>query len=70
MHEYISTNNKPVHIFNFKSPLLYIWWIYVVIFLNRCLFLQVDNLNVATNLENYFFYVMLTHVNAHHFAKN
>ncbi len=26
---------------------------------NRCLFLQVENLNLATNLENYCFYTML-----------
>jgi hypothetical protein len=45
--------------FNFKSPLLYVWCIYVVIPYNRCLFLQVDNLNLATNLKNYCFYAML-----------
>jgi len=45
--------------FNFKNPLLYIWCIYVVILFYRCLFLQVDNLNITTNLENYFFYAML-----------
>jgi hypothetical protein len=46
-------------IFNFKSLLLYIWYIYVAIFFYRCLLFQVENLNVATNLENYNFYVML-----------
>jgi len=45
--------------FNFKSPLLYIWCIYVVIFLNICVFLQVDNLNLSTSLKNYSFYAML-----------
>jgi hypothetical protein len=47
--------------FNFKSPLLYIYLVYICcnFFFNRCLFLQVDNLNLATNLENYCFYAML-----------
>jgi len=44
--------------FNFKSSLLYIWCIYIAIFFYRCLFLQVDNLNLVTNLE-FFFNVML-----------
>jgi hypothetical protein len=46
-------------IFNFKSLLLYIWCIYVVIVLIDVFFLQVENLNLATNLENYYFYAML-----------
>ncbi len=45
--------------FNLKNPLLYIWCVYVVIVLYICLFLQVDNLNLATNLENYCLYAML-----------
>ncbi len=45
--------------FKFKSPLLYIWCIYVAKSFNICLFLQVENLNLVTNLENYCFYVML-----------
>jgi hypothetical protein len=45
--------------FNFKSPLLYVWCIYVAIFKNKCLLLQVENFNLVTNLENYCFYVML-----------
>jgi hypothetical protein len=43
----------------FKSPILYIWCVYVAIVLYICLFLQVDNLNLATNLENYCLYAML-----------
>jgi len=39
----------------FKSPLLYIWCIYVTIFFNKCFFLRVENLNLATNLGNYLF---------------
>jgi hypothetical protein len=46
--------------FNFKSPLLYIWCIYVTIFLYKfLLLLQVENLNLTTILENYFFNSML-----------
>ncbi len=59
MHVYRSTNNKLVYFFNFKSPLLYIWYIYVAFFLKRCLFLQVENLNLVKKLENYCFYAML-----------
>jgi hypothetical protein len=59
MHVYRGSNNKLVHVFNFKSPLLYIWCIYVAILFNKCLIIQVDNLNLATNLENYCLYAML-----------
>jgi hypothetical protein len=52
-----TTNHSKI--FNFKSSLLYIWYIYVAIFFYRCLFFQVGNLNLATNLENYCFYAML-----------
>jgi hypothetical protein len=52
------TANRSIF-FNFKSPLIYIWCIYVVIFFNRCLLLQVENLNLATKLENYCFYARL-----------
>jgi len=52
------TTNQSIF-FNFKSPLLYIWCIYVTMFFYRCLILQVENLNLTTNLENYCFYVML-----------
>ncbi len=44
------TRNQSIY-FNFKSPLLYIWCIYVAIFKNRCLLL-----NLTTH---YCFYVML-----------
>ncbi len=50
---------EKVHIFQLKKSITYIWCIYVVIFLNKCLFLQVENLSLATNLENYCFYAML-----------
>ncbi len=50
--------NQPIF-FNFKSSLLYIWCIYVAIYCYKCFFLQVGNLNLATNLENYYFCVML-----------
>jgi hypothetical protein len=46
--------------FNLKSPLLYIWCICVAILFYICFFLQVDNLNLVTILENYYFYAMLT----------
>jgi hypothetical protein len=52
------TTNQSIF-FNFKSPLLYIWCIYVANVFNKCFFLQVGNLNLAANLENYCFYVML-----------
>jgi hypothetical protein len=44
--------------FNFKSPLLYIWCIYVAKKIYGC-FLQVKNLNLKKKLENYCFYAML-----------
>jgi hypothetical protein len=57
---YIETQIRSQSIFfNFKSPLLYIWCIYVAIFFYRCLLLQVENLNLATNFFNYYFYAML-----------
>jgi hypothetical protein len=59
MHVYKGINNKLVHVFNLKSPLLYIWCIYVAIFFNKFFLLQIENLNLATNLENYCFYAML-----------
>ncbi len=42
-----------------KSPILYIWCIYVANFSYRCFFLQVENLSLTTNLEDYCFYAML-----------
>jgi hypothetical protein len=59
MHVYKGINNKPVHIFQLQKSIIYVWCIYVVIFFYRCFFLQVDNLNLATNLENYFLNVIL-----------
>jgi hypothetical protein len=52
------TTNQSIF-FNLKSPLLYVWCIYVIVFLNKCHFLQVENQDLATNLENYYFYAML-----------
>ncbi len=58
MHVYRSTNNKPVHIFQFqKSITIYLMYI-CCNFFYKCL-LQVDNLNLVTNLKNYCFYAML-----------
>ncbi len=60
MHVYRGTNkiaNQSIF-FNFKSPLLYIWCICVAILFCECL-LHVENLNLATNLENYCYYAML-----------
>jgi hypothetical protein len=55
--------------FNFKHPLLYIWCIYVILYMcvGVCLLLQVNNLNLITNLALFLFYGMLI---AWHFAKN
>jgi hypothetical protein len=58
MHVYKGTNSKPVHIFQLQKFII-IWYIYLVIILYRCLFFQVDNLNLITNLKNYYFYAML-----------
>ncbi len=54
------TSNQSIF-FNFKSPLLYIWCIYVAIFFTYVFFLllQVENLNLVTNLESYYFYALL-----------
>jgi hypothetical protein len=53
MHVYRSTNSKPIHIFQFKSPLLYIWCVYVAIFFYRCFLL------LMKNLKSDCFYTML-----------
>jgi hypothetical protein len=45
--------------FNFKSPLLYVWCIYDAIVFYWFFSLQVDNLILIKNLENYYFYAML-----------
>jgi hypothetical protein len=55
MHVYRGTNNKLVHIFQLKKSIT----IYVANVFYKCLLLQVENLNLATNLENSFFYAML-----------
>jgi hypothetical protein len=58
MHVYKGVNNKPIHIFQLqKSIIIYLMYI-CCNFFNRCL-LQVDNLNLVTNLKNYCFYAML-----------
>jgi hypothetical protein len=53
------TNNKLVHIFQLQKSIT-IYLVYICCnFFNMCLLLQVENLNLATNLENYYFYAML-----------
>jgi hypothetical protein len=54
----IWTYENMAHFRPFKSPLLYIWRIYVAFFF-RCLLFQVENLTLTTNLENYYFNAML-----------
>jgi tryptophan-rich sensory protein len=58
MHVYRGTN-KTIHIFQPQKSIT----IYLVSiccnFFYICLFFQVENLNLATNLENYCFYAML-----------
>jgi hypothetical protein len=59
MHVYRSKNNKLVHIFQFqKSITIYLVYIFCNFF-NRCFLFQLDNLNLAKKLENYYFYAML-----------
>jgi hypothetical protein len=58
MHVYRSTNNKLIHIFQLQK-FITIYLVYVCCnFFYKCL-LQVENLNLTTNFENYCFYVML-----------
>jgi hypothetical protein len=58
MHVYRGTNNKLVHIFQLqKSITIYLMYRCYNVFY-RYLF-QVENLYLATNLENYYFHVML-----------
>jgi hypothetical protein len=56
---YRGTNNKPIHIFQLQK-LITIYLVYKCcnLFI-RCIFRQVVNLNLATNLKNYCFYAML-----------
>ncbi len=52
MHLCKNTNNKLVHGFQIQK--------FTIIYLNIYIYLlQVENLNLATNLKNYYFYVML-----------
>jgi hypothetical protein len=58
--------NKSIF-FNFKSPIFYIWCIYVTIFYIHVFFIQVENFNPM----NFFgISINLWHVNAWHFMKN
>ncbi len=59
MHVYRGTNSRSVNISQLqKSNTIYL--VYICCNLkNKCLLLQIDNINLATNLENYYFYVML-----------
>jgi hypothetical protein len=59
MHVYRGINNKLVHIFQLQKSII-IYLVYICYsFLNCFFLLQVNNLNLATNLENYYFYAML-----------
>ncbi len=52
MHVHKSTNSKLVHIFQLQK-LITKYLVYICCnFVYRCLLFQVDNLNLATNLEN------------------
>ncbi len=55
MHVYKGTNSKPIHIFQLQKFII----IYLVYVCCKLFFIQVENLNLATNLENYYFYAML-----------
>jgi hypothetical protein len=58
MHLYKSTNNKPIHIFQLQK-FITIYLVYICCkFFYICL-LQVENLDLTTNLENYYVYGML-----------
>jgi hypothetical protein len=58
MHVYRGINNKPIHIFQLQKSIT-IYLVYICCNFYRCLFLQVDNLNLATILENYCFKTIL-----------
>jgi hypothetical protein len=59
MHVYKGTNNKLIHIFQLQNSIT-IYLVYICCnFFYRCLLLQVDNLNLGTNLENYGYYAMI-----------
>jgi len=59
MHVYKGTNNKPIHIFQLQKSITIYFYYICCNFFYRCLLLQVDNLNLVTNLKFYCFYVML-----------
>jgi hypothetical protein len=51
MHVYKSTNSKLIHIFQLQKFII-IYLVYICCnFLNICFLLQVDNLNLAKNLD-------------------
>jgi hypothetical protein len=52
------TTNQSIF-FNFKSPLYYIFGVYMLQFNFIDFFFSIENLNLTTNLENYHFYTML-----------
>jgi tryptophan-rich sensory protein len=52
MHVCKGTNNKLVHIFQLQKSII-IYLVYICCnFVYKCIFFHVDNLNLATNLEN------------------
>jgi len=59
MHVYKGKNNKPIDIFQPKKIHHYIFDVYMLAFFYKNIFLQVDNLNLVTNLKKYCFYAML-----------
>ncbi len=53
MYVYKSTNSKLVHIFQLQKSVI-IYFVHICCnFVYRCLLFQIDNLNLATNFENY-----------------
>jgi len=56
---YIEAQTTKQSIFSTSKVHYYIFGVYMLQFFFNSLFLQVDNLNLATNLENYCFYAML-----------
>jgi hypothetical protein len=54
-HVYRGTNNKLIHIFQLQKSIT-IYLVYICCnYFYKCLILQVENLNLATNLEHYCF---------------
>jgi len=59
MHVYRGTNSKLIHIFQLQK-LNIIYLVYICCnFFYKCFLLQVENLNLATNLKFYYYYAML-----------